>query len=136
MGPLVSLLPTGWELWLDGAHNDSGAEALAEQISLWGADKPLHLLTAFKQGKDIASFYGPLRHGVATITAVEANIQAPMLSAEKLRQSLVDIGYDNPAFAENLESAVRGLIFTSSRPGRILVTGSLYLVGLVLRTHT
>ena len=34
-GALLGLLPAGSELWLDGAHNPGGAEALAAQLQDW-----------------------------------------------------------------------------------------------------
>ena len=31
-GPLTDALPSGWELWLDGGHNDSAGEFLQRQL--------------------------------------------------------------------------------------------------------
>lgn len=135
-GPLVDLLPAGAELWLDGAHNDSGAETLVDQAKVWGKDKPLHVITAYKRKKDTVGFYEKLRPCVSRIVAVEPAFDAPMLSADELCDYLRHLGFDNAATAENLESAVKDLAFSSSAPPRILVTGSLYLVGHVLRSHS
>ena len=41
-GPLVELMPPGWELWLDGAHNQAGGEALAAMAESW-QERPLSL---------------------------------------------------------------------------------------------
>ncbi|MFH1158419.1 MAG: Mur ligase family protein [Pseudomonadota bacterium] len=133
-GPLAGLLPEGWELWLDGAHNDSGAEVLADQAEVWGTDKPLHLVTAMKNTKDAAGFYHPLLAHAATVQAMEADwTDAQMASAEDICGQIRQMGYDLVKTSPNLESALRSLVFQFPTPQRILVTGSLYLVGRVLR---
>ena len=133
-GPLAALLPAGWELWLDGAHNDSGAETLADQTKLWGKTLPLHLVTAMKKTKDVSGFYRHLLPHAASVQAVESFlIDAPMLSAEDLRDQIGAMGYERVKTAATLESALTALAFQFSTPQRILVTGSLYLVGSALK---
>ena len=39
-GPLVELMPPGWELWLDGGHNPGAGAVLAEFVAGWH-DRPL-----------------------------------------------------------------------------------------------
>jgi len=137
-GPLARLLPSGWELWLDGAHNDSGAGALADQAKLWGdapsSPLPLHLITAMKKTKDTSGFYGPLLPHAATVQALTANwADTPMLTAEDLCKQIRAMDYDNVKIAATLESALKALTFQFAAPQRILVTGSLYLVGHALK---
>src|SRR3984893_11079098 len=42
-GPLVEMMPPGWELWLDGGHNPSAGAVLAEFVAGWH-DRPLCLV--------------------------------------------------------------------------------------------
>jgi dihydrofolate synthase/folylpolyglutamate synthase len=138
-GKLAALLPEGWELWLDGAHNDSGAEVLAAELDRAFSDKPLHIITAFKGRKDPAEFYGPLKNRVKTVQVVAATLfsdmpSVPMLEAEDLCDRLDDMGFDARVTA-TLEDAVRYLTFPFTVPQRILVTGSLYLVGHALKVN-
>jgi dihydrofolate synthase/folylpolyglutamate synthase len=58
-GRLAGLLPSGWELWLDGGHNPGAGVVLAEHLREW-ADRPVHLLVGMKQAKDSAEFLRPL----------------------------------------------------------------------------
>lgn len=133
-GPLARLLPSGWELWLDGAHNDSGAEVIAEQAKLWGDTLPLHLITAMKKSKDVSGFYRPILPYIQSVHALTANwADTPMLTAEELTKQLRTMGYDQAKIAATLESAIKSLTFQFSAPQRILVTGSLYLVGHALK---
>jgi dihydrofolate synthase/folylpolyglutamate synthase len=133
-GPLAALLPPGGELWLDGAHNDSAAAALAEQAKRWNDGLPLHLITAMKKTKDVSGFYSPLLPHAASVQAVSTGwIEAPMLSAEALCADILSMGYGHVKTAATIESALRALAAEGPAPQRVLVTGSLYLVGHALR---
>jgi dihydrofolate synthase/folylpolyglutamate synthase len=133
-GPLAELLPQGWELWLDGAHNDSGAETLAGQAKAWGTALPLHLVTAMKRTKDVKGFYQLLLPHAATVQAVETGmIEAPMTAAAALSEQIRQTGYERVTVAADLEGALRSLVSQYQSPQRILITGSLYLVGHALK---
>ncbi len=59
-GPLVAMLPAGWELWLDGGHNPGAGAVLAAAVALW-RDRPLHLIVGMLNTKDAAGFLAPAR---------------------------------------------------------------------------
>src|SRR5205807_8720938 len=59
-GPLLDMLPGGWELWLDGGHNPAAGEVLAEAAVEW-RDRPLYLIVGMLKTKDAAGFLSPLR---------------------------------------------------------------------------
>ncbi len=134
-GALANLLPAGWELWVDGAHNDSGAEVLMAQVKAWGPEIPPHIITGYKRRKEPDNFYEKLAGIPVTIQAVDANIDAPMLSAEELCAYLKGAGFADARPAANLESAIRSLTFQFKTPQRIIITGSLYLVGHALKIN-
>jgi dihydrofolate synthase / folylpolyglutamate synthase len=134
-GQLAELLPAGWELWVDGAHNDSGADVIAEQARAWGNDKPLHIVTSFKRNKDTDSFYERLAGVPRSIQAVNAAFDAPMLAPDELCAGLKAMGFSNVGAADSLEGAIRSLSFQFQGPQRILITGSLYLVGHALKLN-
>jgi dihydrofolate synthase/folylpolyglutamate synthase len=134
-GALAALLPPGWELWVDGAHNDSGAEVLAAQARAWGPEKPLHLITAYKRKKEPDGFYSRLAGLPRTVQVVEAEFDAPMLEAPALCEYLRRSGHPQAQVAAGVEAAIRALSFQFDTPQRILITGSLYLVGHALRLN-
>jgi len=136
-GVLAALLPAGWELWVDGAHNDSGADTLREQIATWAAADglPLHLVTAFKARKTPDDFFRRLAGCFASAQAVAFDIDAPMEPPAALAALLTAEGYDNVGVSESLPAALRALCFEYPAPARILVTGSLYLVGHALKLN-
>ena len=67
-GALLGLLPPGSELWLDGAHNPGGAEALAAQLQAW--DGPATLVLGMKQAKDVGEVMRILMPHAARVFAV------------------------------------------------------------------
>ena len=58
-GSLVGMLPDTWELWVDAAHNPSGAQAAAEMFAaLMRCDpRPLHLVLAMHRTKTQPVFF-------------------------------------------------------------------------------
>lgn len=134
-GSLADLLPKGWELWVDGAHNDSGADVIVEQAQNWGASKPLHIITGFKRKKDTEGFYERLAGIPRTIQAVDSNFEAPMVPPQELCDELKSMGFADARPAANLESAIQSLTFQFTEPQRIIITGSLYLVGYALKLN-
>lgn len=136
-GALCALLPAGWELWVDGAHNDSGAESLRAQVDSWArADGlPLHLVTAFKARKSPDDFFERLAGCFASAQAVHFGIDAPMEQPEDVAALLRAAGYDNVRVSESLPAALGAPFFASAPRGRIIITGSLYLVGHALKLN-
>ena len=56
-GPLLELLPEGWQLWLDGGHNPAAGEALAASLNRAAAGPgPWHLVVGMLTTKDEARF--------------------------------------------------------------------------------
>src|SRR6185295_2858811 len=67
-GPLAKMLPKGWELWLDGAHNPHGARALAAWLA--AQKKPAHLVTAMLDSKDPIGFFDELKGRIGLLRTV------------------------------------------------------------------
>lgn len=133
-GKLADLWPSGWELWLDGAHNDSGAEVLAAQMKIWGGDMPLHLITAMKQKKNPAGFYAPLMPYLSSLSIVPVQTGVGMMPQNDLAGHLKTM--NSKVFLEDsIEVAIRNLVFQFKAPQRIVLAGSLYLVGEALRAN-
>lgn len=138
-GLLSDALPEGWELWLDGGHNDTGGQVLAEQARLWSVDeKPLHLVMGMLTTKDPRIFLAPLSAHVASLHSMTIPDQPLSLSATELANLARDAfkTLSIPVTpTETALSAVQDIVINSPRPGRILITGSLYLAGEILRDN-
>ena len=126
-GRLAARLPAGWELWLDGGHNPGGGQALAAHLPTW-ADRPVHLIVGMKQAKDTAEFLRPLLPFAASLWAVSERHQHNALPVEAIIEASGGIARPGPSVIEALDQAAR-----LTGPARVLICGSLYLLGEVLK---
>jgi dihydrofolate synthase/folylpolyglutamate synthase len=130
-GTLAAALPEGWELWLDGAHNPGAGVALARHLASW-TDRPLHLLVGMKRGKDAAAFLDPLLPHAKTVWGVAEPDQYLALSAAEVIAASGGVARDGGTVAE----ALARLVATEpAAPARVLICGSLYLAGALLRRN-
>lgn len=132
-GPLVEVLPQGWELWLDGGHNPAAGVALAETLKAWH-DRPLDLIYGMLDTKVAAGYLEALAPHVHALKAVRIPGEAASLSAETAARYATEAGID-AAPAESVMQALTAHVAAAERPGRILICGSLYLAGQVLREN-
>ncbi|MGE0109253.1 MAG: folylpolyglutamate synthase/dihydrofolate synthase family protein [Bdellovibrionales bacterium] len=136
-GRLADKLPSGWELWLDGGHNDSAGEVIAAQLSRWQREdgKPLMLVVGMLSSKAPEEFLDPLLPYASHIATLRIDGEVPGFSAEELVEKIKAMGFKNASAHKSLDEAVSSLINKNKAPSRILVCGSLYLAGHVLSTN-
>ena len=128
-GPLVEMLPPGWELWLDGGHNPSAGEALAAMAERW-RDRPLYLIVGMLNTKDPGGFLRPLAPHARLLEAVAIPGEENPHSAAQLVADARVVGM-TAVQAETIESALRDIVGRAAT-GRVLICGSLHLAGVVL----
>ena len=128
-GALADQLPRAepWELWLDGGHNAGAGAALAATLAAW-RDRPLHLVVGMKQGKTAAGFLAPLLPLATTLTAVREPGQHLAMEVDEIVAASGGTARPGPDVADAL-AWLRG----HAAPGRVLICGSLYLAGEVLK---
>ena len=138
-GPLVEAAPAGSEVWLDGGHNPAAGEALARLLAdMEERDpKPLHLICGMIDTKDPAGFLDPF-HGLARrvfCTPIEG--EKASLEAGALADVATDLDLDAVPVASPLEAMrlIAGEEDAGVQPPRVLVCGSLYLAGRILREN-
>lgn len=135
--PLTNILAEGYELWLDGGHNDSAGLFLAKQANAWQEqdDKPLHLIIAMINRKDPKAFLKPLLPYIDSLTLMTIEGEDSSLKTDEL-YALIDplvkpLGIKNIRTADTIENAALQ-ITANNKPARILATGSLYFIGTIL----
>ncbi|OYV41763.1 MAG: bifunctional folylpolyglutamate synthase/dihydrofolate synthase [Rhodospirillales bacterium 20-64-7] len=122
-GAVAAMLPPGSECWLDGAHNPGGAEILAAQLAAW--DGPTTLVVGMKQSKDVAEVLRILLPHAAQVFAVAEPGQHLALPVEAIIAAAGGVAIPGPDIA--------GALRQIRQPTRVLICGSLYLAGEVLR---
>ncbi len=130
-GPLVEAAGRA-ELWLDGGHNPAAGEALAEALGRL-PPRPTHLICGMLNTKDIAGYLRPLAGVAASLHAVSIPGEANTLSASDTHAAAVAAGIPSHV-ADSVIEAVREITATDPN-ARILICGSLYLAGNVLREN-
>ncbi|MGA1859225.1 folylpolyglutamate synthase/dihydrofolate synthase family protein [Azospirillum sp. 11R-A] len=142
-GPLAESLPAGWELWLDGGHNDSAGEVLARQAVDWsrgqpdegsdgGSSLPLLLIYGMLSSKDPFEFLGPLAPFTHSLRAVAIPGEEASFTAEESCETANLCGIRDHAAADGVDAALADLVAGRRTPARVLICGSLYLAGTVL----
>jgi dihydrofolate synthase/folylpolyglutamate synthase len=126
-GRLTALLPERWELWLDGGHNPGAGEALAAFLAGWAA-RPAHLIVGLNKMKDAAAFLRPILPYAASVWAVAEPCQHSALPVQDVVAASGGVARPAGTVAEALRSVAQ-----QPGPGRVLICGSLYLAGEVLR---
>ena len=125
-------LAEGWELWIDGGHNEAAAMALARVAESW-ADRPLDLVVGMLNTRPPEDYLRPLAPFVRRLAAVAIPDQAASRTAAEVDSVARSLGM-NSETDTSVGAAVTRLSSGAANPGRILVCGSLYLVGDVLAT--
>ena len=130
-GPLVEAAGS-CELWLDGGHNPAAGEALAEALRRL-PERPLHLVTGMLNTKDIAGFLRRLAALARDLRGVSIPGEAATLSGEETVAVAREVGMEAKPAAD--VAAAIGEIRAADPEARILICGSLYLAGQVLREN-
>ena len=130
-GPLVTMAGRA-ELWLDGGHNPAAGKILRSTLESL-PEKPLYLVCGMLSTKDVAGYLGAFVGLAKSLTAVEIPGETATLSAAETAGVARSIGLQ-AGTAEGVAEAVAGI--AAAHPGaRILICGSLYLAGQVLREN-
>ncbi|WP_299817913.1 folylpolyglutamate synthase/dihydrofolate synthase family protein [uncultured Jannaschia sp.] len=129
-GPLVRAAPA--DIWLDGGHNPAAGAALAEALARLPA-RPLHLVCGMLNTKDATGYMRPLAPLVEQLHAVSIPGEANTLSAAQTVAAARAAGM-RAAEASSVDVAVERIAVTAPE-ARILICGSLYLAGHVLRSN-
>lgn len=138
-GPLVEAAPEGAEIWLDGGHNPAAGEALARLLAdMEERDpKPLHMICGMLNTKDVMGYLEPFQGLVRRIYCLSIPGEAATLSADELADfaEAAELDAIEVADAEEAMRLIAGEEDAAITPPRILICGSLYLAGRVLREN-
>ncbi len=136
-GRLVELVPAGSELWLDGGHNPDGGRAIAAALADLEerVSRPLVLIVGMLASKDCEGFLRNFTGLARRMIAVPVVGAEKGMSAETVADSARAIGLPATSRDNLIEALDAARKLDLDPPPRILITGSLYLAGEVLREN-
>ncbi|WP_337267737.1 bifunctional folylpolyglutamate synthase/dihydrofolate synthase [Oryzifoliimicrobium ureilyticus] len=135
-GQLAARAPKGAEIWIDGGHNPGAGEVIAEAIANFEekSPRPLYLITGMINTKDPIGYFRAFKGLAEKVYCVPVNNSDATIDPVVLANAAYDAGL----VAEPMSSVGEALDLIASHmnvgdaPPRILIGGSLYLVGEVL----
>jgi dihydrofolate synthase/folylpolyglutamate synthase len=130
-GPLVDRYAPA-ELWLDGGHNPAAGKAIAATLDTL-PNRPTHLVCGMLNTKDVRGFMDALAAHAQTLTAITIPGEANTLPAQTTADSATSAGIAATT-APDIYAALDGIV-ASTPNARILICGSLYLAGHVMREN-
>ena len=130
-GPLVEQAPQA-ELWLDGGHNAAAGQALADVLAKL-PPRPTHLICGMLNTKDVTGYLAPLAEKASSLTAVSIPGEANTLSAEETAAAATAVSL--PATTADSVAQALAAITARDPQARVLICGSLYLAGNILREN-
>jgi dihydrofolate synthase/folylpolyglutamate synthase len=136
-GRLFDMVPAGAELWLDGGHNPDGGRVIAAALADLEerVPHPLILIAGMLASKDYEGFLQNFSGLAHRLYAVAIPDQPKSLPPSAIADAAQRIGIPAEA-CEGIEAALRAVAQSGlEAPPRILMTGSLYLAGDVLRLN-
>ncbi len=131
-GPLAQILPAGSELWLDGGHNPAAGQALAKHLAGLSPTRPLWLVVGMLETKAVGAFLAPLAPLVTGLVAVPVPDTPAALPPERLAEVARATAL-HATVADSPKAALASI--AGEGPARIMICGSLYLAGAVLREN-
>ena len=129
-GPLTAALPEDVPVWLDGGHNVDAGNAIAKHFK--DDQRAIHLVIGMLSNKDPSAIIAPLKNRLASITV----LPVPGHEYHDIDTfHSVYSGGANISHADSIQQAMAILAQTDLRNTQILIAGSLYLAGDVLKAN-
>lgn len=134
-GPVIDALPDDCEVWLDGGHNPDAGQAIAAHAEDAWSDRPLYLIAGMINTKDPVGYFEPLSRVAKSVHCVAIPGEAASVSAQDLADTASASGLSAMP-AESAVAAASAIAVNISGTARVLVCGSLYFAGHILRQHS
>ena len=132
-GALANLAnASGAELWLDGGHNPAAGAALALVLRSL-PKRPTHMICGMLNTKDVDGYLAPLAEVAISLTGVSIPGEANTLPADQTAQAAQHVGLAGRA-ADTVTEALQAILADDPH-ARVLICGSLYLAGAILREN-
>ena len=122
---IAAPLADNMEIWIDGAHNYAGMEALAYQVNKW-KDKRNVFIVGITKGRNVPELISPLSSVADLLIGVRVKSELLAYPAYVIAETAKKMNF-NAHSADELDEAITHVIKTYGDNTRIIICGSLYL---------
>ncbi|MEP6445979.1 MAG: folylpolyglutamate synthase/dihydrofolate synthase family protein [Hyphomicrobiales bacterium] len=137
-GAVVDRALEGSEIWLDGGHNPAAGSVVASALADLEerVERPLFMITCMLNTKEPVGYFKPFADLVRHCFTVPLANTENAIDPEALAAFAIEAGVSAQS-SDSVEAALEQLSenWQYERPPRILIGGSLYLVGEVLERN-
>jgi len=122
-----------FELWLDGGHNEAAGKAISSTLNLLPTQQNI-LICGMLKTKDIVGFLEPFLGIIECVCGIPVPGEDCSSSPENIADFADSLGIDSLS-AQNVHEAIK-MIQQKYSKGRIIICGSLYLAGDILKNNS
>ena len=133
-GKVADMLPESWELWIDGGHNEGAAAVLADFLPVW-KDEPLFGVWGMITTKKPDEFIAPIAEFFSELYTVETGGGRECYSCKELAETARKYGTKATEAGNFVQAITQITEKQKAEKGRILIFGSLYLLGEVFKEN-
>ena len=136
-GVLSTLLPENFELWLDGAHNEAGAQMLAANLELLQPEAVLYMIHGRTIHRDMKIFLRHFVDCIELISSIEIMGEPDSEDPHRIQAACHELGI-NAIVSDTIIDSVKDIVsyhlshFGGSVAARIAICGSVFLAGDVM----
>lgn len=136
-GILFTLLPLNIELWLDGAHNEAGAQMLLANLNLMKPDAISYMIHGRTIHRDMKIFLQHFVDMIELVSAIEIMGEPDSENPQRIQSVCGELGI-LAIVSDSINSAVQDIVhyhinkYGNDVIGRIVICGSLFLAGDVM----
>ena len=113
---------------VDGSHNPLGSQVLNEYLDSLDCNK--HIILGMMTNKDHKKFMSFFKN-ISSLTVIDIPNQPNSIKGNDLKDKLTN--FDNIQYKDNIINAIKSIPLKKN--DLILITGSLYLAGEVLKLN-
>ncbi|MFK7902313.1 MAG: folylpolyglutamate synthase/dihydrofolate synthase family protein [Nitratireductor sp.] len=139
---LVSDLPASraddFDIWIDGGHNPAAGKMLSNELAKLSSidGLPVYLICAMLDTKDPSGFFDQFKDQAKKVITIPIPSSEAGINPKTLAELASNCGLKTEA-STDVESALQAIAKIEKGKARILMCGSLYMVGEVLeKNHT
>ncbi len=134
-GPVVAHASRGWDVWLDGGHNPPAGKVLSDWLKT--DPMPTVVMCGMMATKDMRGFFAPWSSQVVALATMPIPGHENCASSQDLADAAQDAGVAEVIQTDDVITGLARLQpYMAGQRGRILICGSLYLAGEILKTHS